>query len=67
MDLDQINAENKTLFTEPKKDKTITRHASKGFNNLSTTDDHGMHIVGLAKDQSGKEYYMVKNLLGSNE
>ncbi len=36
----------------------------KGLNNLSTTDDHGMHIVGLAKDQTGKEYYMVKNSWG---
>jgi bleomycin hydrolase len=34
------------------------------FDNYSTTDDHGMHIVGLAKDQLGKEYYMVKNSWG---
>ena len=66
MDLDKINAENKgTLFTEPKKDKTITEDMRQAaLNNLSTTDDHGMHIVGLAKDQSGKEYYMVKNSWG---
>jgi bleomycin hydrolase len=66
MDLDQINAENQgTLFTEPKKDKTITEDMrQKALNNLSTTDDHGMHIVGLAKDQTGKEYYMVKNSWG---
>lgn len=29
-----------------------------------TTDDHGMHIYGLATDQNGKEYYMVKNSWG---
>ena len=28
------------------------------------TDDHGMQIYGLAKDQNGKEYYMVKNSWG---
>src|SRR5574344_232892 len=28
------------------------------------TDDHGMHIYGIAKDQNGKEYYMVKNSWG---
>ena len=27
-------------------------------------DDHGMHIYGLAKDQNGREYYMVKNSWG---
>ena len=31
------------------------------YDNYSTTDDHGMHIVGLSKDQNGKEYYLVKN------
>ena len=28
-----------------------------GFDNWELTDDHGMHIYGLAKDQNGKEYY----------
>lgn len=34
------------------------------FDNWETTDDHGMLIFGLAKDQNGKEYYMVKNSWG---
>jgi bleomycin hydrolase len=34
------------------------------FDNYSTTDDHGMHIIGTAKDQNGKEYYKVKNSWG---
>ena len=34
------------------------------FDNWTLTDDHGMHIYGLAKDQNGKEYYMVKNSWG---
>ncbi|MDO4159850.1 MAG: C1 family peptidase [Prevotellaceae bacterium] len=29
-----------------------------------TTDDHGMLIFGIAKDQNGREYYMVKNSWG---
>lgn len=36
----------------------------EAFDNWETTDDHGMHIFGIAKDQNGKEYYMVKNSWG---
>ena len=32
------------------------------FDNWETTDDHGMIIYGIAKDQNGKEYFMVKTL-----
>ena len=34
------------------------------YDNWELTDDHGMLIYGLAKDQNGKEYYMVKNSCG---
>lgn len=34
------------------------------FDNWELTDDHGMLIYGIAKDQHGKEYYMVKNSWG---
>ncbi len=34
------------------------------FDNGETTDDHGMHIYGIAKDQKGNKYYMVKNSWG---
>ena len=34
------------------------------FDDYQTTDDHGMHIVGIAKDQNGKDYYIVKNSWG---
>jgi bleomycin hydrolase len=37
----------------------------EGFDDYSTTDDHGMHIYGKAVDQNGTEYYMVKNSWGS--
>lgn len=35
------------------------------FDNWELTDDHGMLIYGIAKDQNGKEYYMVKNSWGA--
>ncbi len=39
-------------------------YRQQGFDNWELTDDHGMHIYGLAKDQNGREYYMVKNSWG---
>lgn len=35
-----------------------------GFDNHTTTDDHLMHIVGLAQDQDGNEYFVIKNSWG---
>ena len=34
--------------------------------NWTLTDDHGMLIYGIAKDQTGREYYMVKNSWGES-
>lgn len=34
------------------------------FDNYQTTDDHGMHIIGYAKDQNGRIFYKVKNSWG---
>ena len=38
----------------------------KGFDNKTITDDHGMQIFGIAHDQFGTKYYMVKNSWGTN-
>ncbi|HCY73847.1 MAG TPA: aminopeptidase [Rikenellaceae bacterium] len=35
-----------------------------GFMNKTITDDHGMQIYGVAKDQWGGKYYLVKNSWG---
>ena len=37
----------------------------KGYDNWETTDAHGMQIYGIAKDQDGKEYFMMKNSWGN--
>ena len=36
----------------------------EAFNNYQTTDDHGMQIYGISKDQKGNKYFMVKNSWG---
>ncbi len=44
---------------------TITQKLRQdAYDDWETTDDHGMVIYGLAKDQKGTEYFMVKNSWG---
>ena len=49
----------------PGVEKNVTQEMrQKDFDAQLTTDDHGMHIFGIAKDQNGTKYYMVKNSWG---
>lgn len=53
------------VFNGPHPEKVITQEMrQKEFDNYTTTDDHGMHIVGLAADQAGNTFYKVKNSWG---
>lgn len=62
---DMDDSDKKHMFDGPHKERVITPEIrQKAFDDYETTDDHGMHIVGLAKDQNGKEYYIVKNSWG---
>ena len=55
----------KELTSRPLPEMEITQEMRQiAFDNWETTDDHGMLIYGLAKDQNGKEYFMVKNSWG---
>nr|WP_233621994.1 C1 family peptidase [Flavobacterium agrisoli] len=63
---DMSEEEKKDMFNGPKQELDITPEMrQQAFDNYQTTDDHAMHIIGLAKDQSGKEYYIVKNSWGA--
>lgn len=66
IDYNEMTVEERaTMFNGPKPEKKTTdAERQKAFDNYETTDDHGMHIVGVAKDQNGKEYYIVKNSWG---
>ena len=64
---DLTEAEQKDYFHVYWNEKEITPALrQQGFDNYETTDDHAMHIVGLAKDQKGREYYIVKNSWGAD-
>ena len=52
-------------LAKPGPEKVITQELRQiDFDDYQTTDDHGMLIVGTAKDQNGTAYYRVKNSWG---
>ena len=60
-------AKESTVFEAPCEEKEITQEMrQKAFDNYETTDDHGMHMTGIVKDQTGKSYYIIKNSWGTD-
>jgi aminopeptidase C len=60
------NEEILKLLDKPLKELTVTQEMRQAaFDNFRTTDDHGMHIYGIAKDQTGKSFFIVKNSWGT--
>lgn len=59
-------SEEKTVTPEgTAEEKVITPEMRQdGYDRKTTTDDHGMHIYGIAEDQNGTKYFMVKNSWG---
>ena len=57
--------EKEEVKAELPKEMTITQEMrQEGYDNKTTTDDHGMHIYGTAVDQNGTKYFLVKNSWG---
>ncbi|HPS82921.1 MAG TPA: C1 family peptidase, partial [Bacteroidales bacterium] len=49
-------------FEKPVKEAEVTQEMrQKEFDNFKTTDDHGMLLTGIAKDQNETTYFKVKN------
>ena len=59
---------NRAAYTaRPLPEITVTQEMrQEAYDNWETTDDHGMVIYGIATDQNGKEYFMVKNSWGTD-
>ena len=54
-------------FEAPYPEIEVTQEVrQEGYENFSTTDDHLMHITGIAKDQNGTKYYITKNSWGDS-
>ena len=55
------------LWKEEVLEAVVTQESrQKGFDDQTTTDDHLMHITGLAMDQSGNKYFVIKNSWGQD-
>lgn len=53
------------LWKQTLREPVITQELrQEGFENYQTTDDHLMHITGMATDQNGKRYFIIKNSWG---
>lgn len=53
------------LFQNPGEEIKVDQALRQStFESFSTTDDHLMHLTGMAKDQKGNKYYLIKNSWG---
>lgn len=60
-------SEKNACYMKPCLQEAITPEMRQmGYDNYETQDDHGMHIIGMAKDQDGNKYFVVKNSWGKD-
>jgi len=54
--------ERDSFFLKPQPEMSVSQELrDRHYDSYLTTDDHAMHIVGMAKDQNDRHYYLVKN------
>ncbi len=62
---ERTEEERQALCTTPEAEVEVTQGVRQaGFDDHSSTDDHLMHITGLARDENGTKYYITKNSWG---
>lgn len=60
-----LDEKREDLFDQPGEELVVDQAVRQvNFENLTTTDDHLMHIIGKAHDKAGTKYYIVKNSWG---
>ncbi len=55
-------------FAGPVPEVNVTQEIRQaGYENFTTTDDHLMHLTGMARDRNGTIYYITKNSWGTDD
>ena len=58
-------AERELVFSGPHTEMMVTQEWRQlNFDNYNTQDDHGLHFVGIVKDQENNYYFIAKNSWG---
>lgn len=64
---DMTDEEKADLVKKPHAQFKVTQENRQlAFDNYESQDDHGMHVVGMVKDQKDTPYYIVKNSWGKD-
>ena len=60
-----VDEKREDLFVVPGEEVEVTQELRQStFESYATTDDHLMHLTGIAKDENGNKYYLIKNSWG---
>lgn len=61
------DADRENLWEKPGEEIKVTQELRQStFESKATTDDHLMHLVGIAYDNKGTKYYIIKNSWGTS-
>jgi bleomycin hydrolase len=62
---DRSDEQREAVCHVPEPEVQVTQELRQGgFNNYTSSDDHLMHLTGIARDQNGTKYYITKNSWG---
>ncbi|MCA9775524.1 MAG: aminopeptidase [Candidatus Eremiobacteraeota bacterium] len=65
---ERTSKEKADICLAPEPERNVTQEVrQEQFDNYTTNDDHLMHITGIARDQNGTKFYIIKNSSGTFE